>query len=188
MGTEMKMDRRRLLQLAAGLAMVPTVLKTRPVLAAPAGTGKAGDFEFLAGSWSVSHRQLKTPGGNDWETFTGTARCFSILNGVGSVEELRVPSKGWIGMGLRLLDVKQGIWSDYWVPGASGVLTTPGSTGVFENGVGTFVSDGEDDGKPVRARGVWDRITKTSCRWREGLSRDGGKTWEEGWFMDWTRA
>jgi hypothetical protein len=184
----MKMDRRRLLQLAAGFTIGQAALGPRTAFAAPAGTGRVGDFDFLAGSWNVSHRRLKTPGGKDWESFTGEATCFTILGGVGSVEELRVPARKWMGMGLRLLDVEQRIWSDYWVPAASGVLTTPGSMGVFENGVGTFLADDEDGGKPIKVRGVWDRITKTSCRWQQAVSRDAGKTWEDGWFMDWVRA
>jgi hypothetical protein len=35
---------------------------------------------------------------------------------------------------------------------------------------------------------VWDRITPKSCRWFQGVSRDGGKSWDDGWFMDWTRV
>ena len=59
--------------------------------------------------------------------------------------------------------------------------------GTFENGVGTFLADDEDNGAPIKARGVWDRITPTSCRWFQGVSRDGGTTWTDTWFMDWTR-
>ena len=68
------------------------------------------------------------------------------------------------------------------------MLTTPGTTGVFVNGVGTFIADDVDGDRPIKVRGVWDRITPKSCRWHQGLSRDGGKTWQEDWFMDWTRA
>ena len=37
-------------------------------------------------------------------------------------------------------------------------------------------------------RGVWDRITPTSCRWHQSTSKDGGKTWDYNWYMDWTRV
>jgi hypothetical protein len=60
--------------------------------------------------------------------------------------------------------------------------------GGFENGVGTWIADDTDDGAPIKVRGVWDRITPSSCRWHQAVSRDGGKTWQENWFMDWTRA
>ena len=36
--------------------------------------------------------------------------------------------------------------------------------------------------------GIWDRITPSSCRWRQGVSRDAGATWEDTWLMDWTRV
>ena len=110
------------------------------------------------------------------------------FGGVGSVEELRIPARGFSGMGLRLLDVGKQQWNDFWVNARSGVLTTPGMAGHFENGVGTFVSEDVDEGKPILVRGVWDRITPQSCRWHQAVSRDAGKTWQENWFMDWTRA
>lgn len=150
--------------------------------------GKPGDFDFLAGNWKITHRRLKTPGTTDWDEFEGEATCWTILGGVGSVEELRVPARNFAGMGLRLLDVEKRIWNDFWVNGKNGVLTTPGQTGVFENGVGTFTADDKDGDKPIKVKGVWDRITPRSCRWWQAVSWDDGKTWEENWFMDWTRA
>ena len=63
-----------------------------------------------------------------------------------------------------------------------------GVKGSFENGVGTFESDDMDGDSPTKAQGVWDRITPNSCRWYQTTSKDGGKTWEGNWFMDWVRA
>lgn len=150
--------------------------------------GKPGDFDFLAGEWRIHHRQLKNKATNEWITFEGEATCWTILKGVGSVEELRIPARGFSGMGLRLLDVDQQLWSDFWVNAKSGVLTTPGMPGGFTNGVGTFLVDDVEDGRPIVARGVWDEITPKSCRWHQGVSYDGGATWEENWWMDWRRA
>ncbi|MBN8596193.1 MAG: hypothetical protein J0L78_00820 [Planctomycetes bacterium] len=154
----------------------------------PGGNGKPGEFSFLDGNWKIKHRRLKEPHGKEWDEFEGEATCWSILGGVGSVEELRIPSRNFAGMGLRLLDVEKKIWNDFWVNGKSGVLTTPGQTGGFENGVGTFGADDKDGDKPIKVKGVWDRITPTSCRWWQAVSWDDGKTWEENWFMDWTKA
>ena len=52
----------------------------------------------------------------------------------------------------------------------------------------TGLADEVDGDTPIKVIGLWDQITKTSCRWRQGVSRDGGKTWEWNWIMDWTRA
>jgi hypothetical protein len=150
--------------------------------------GKPGDFDFLAGAWTIHHRRLKKHDGDEWDEFEGEATCWTILGGIGSVEELRIPARDFSGMGLRLLDVEKRVWSDIWVNARSGVLSTPGMTGHFFDGAGVFTADDMDGDKPVRVRGVWDRITPTSCRWRQGVSYDGGKTWRDGWLMEWTRA
>jgi hypothetical protein len=179
--------RRALLQGAAGLMMAqmtPAVTGASPAVA----EGKPGDFAFLTGEWRIAHRMLKTPTSEEWLEFKGEATCWSILGGIGHVEELRIPARDFSGMGLRLLDVEKRVWSDFWVNAKSGVLTTPGQTGGFKDGVGTFGTDDMDGDTPVKYRGVWDRITGHSHRWFQGVSRDGGKTWRDTWFMDWTRA
>jgi hypothetical protein len=89
---------------------------------------------------------------------------------------------------LRLLDVQQQLWSDFWVNARSGVLTAPGMPGSFEDGAGIFIADDMDGDRPIKVRGVWDRITPNSCRWHQAISRDDGKTWQENWFMDWVRV
>lgn len=187
------LQRRTLLKAAAaGLAVAPFVLPAGAAGNAVGGAarprGKPGEFDFLTGEWRIQHRRLQTPGGNDWDEFPGEATVWAILGGVGSVEELRIPARDFSGLGLRLLDVGKGIWSDFWVNGKSGVLTAPGQTGYFENGAGIFRADEMEDGKLIKVRGTWDRITPKSCRWHQTVSRDGGKHWEDNWFMDWTRA
>lgn len=188
------MQRRQVLQsamgtLAAGFAV--QVCSAGPpveVFLESKTEGKPGDFDFLSGEWKIKNRRLKTPGGKEWDEFDGESTCWSILKGVGSIEELRIPSRNFSGMGLRLLDVQKKVWNDFWVNAKSGVLTTPGLSGNFENGVGTFTAEEMENGKKVISKGVWDRITPNSCRWYQAGSNDGGKTWEETWFMDWTRV
>lgn len=183
-------QRRTLLQAAAGLAAVSTLgvhsMASATAANRPAATGKPGDFDFLSGNWKIKNRQLKN---GAWESFDGEATVQGILAGIASVEELRIPARNFSGMGLRLLDVDKKLWADYWVNSKSGVLAPPPTLGSFVNGVGTWDSDDKDgNDEPIIVRGVWDRITPTSCRWYQAVSRDGGKTWEENWLMDWTRA
>lgn len=194
--------RRTLLQAAAGMAIAGAVdsavaqdtaakkkEEAKPKAAEsakPKAEGKVGDFNFLAGEWRINHRRLKSPG--EWDEFKGEATCWTVLGGVASIEELRIPARNFSGMGIRLLDVEKKVWADFWINSKSGVLTPPGLAGVFENGEGIFDADDTDDGKPIKVRGIWDRITAKSCRWRQGVSRDGGKTWEYSWFMDWTKV
>jgi hypothetical protein len=146
--------------------------------------GRAGDFDFLTGEWRIHHRSIVN---GEWLEYEGEATVYGILEGVGSVEELRIPARNFGGMGLRLLDLENRVWSDFWVNARSGVLSAPGQTGSFENGVGIFVTDAEEDGRPVKYAGVWDNIGPNACRWRQASSRDGGQSWEQNWIMDWTR-
>lgn len=183
-------DRRTLLKAAAMLAAAPLVPRAAAAAAqaAPAARGKPGEFDFLTGEWRISNRRLKKAGSDDWDEFPGEATVVGILGGVCSIEELRIPARNFAGMGLRLLDAEQGVWNDFWVNAKSGVLTAPGQSGHFVDGAGVFEADDQDSGQPIKVRGVWDRITPTSCRWHQAVSRDGGKTWEGNWYMDWVRV
>ena len=147
--------------------------------------GKPGDFGFLDGRWRIRHLKRRA---DRWDRFDGEARCWSLLGGVGHVEELLIPARDFSGLGLRLLDVERRQWSDHWVNAKSGVVTTPGQTGSFENGAGLFASSYEDDGRAVLTMGIWDRIGPGVCRWRQVYSRDGGSTWLHDWVMHWRRT
>lgn len=147
--------------------------------------GKPGDFAFLTGEWRI-HNRFRENG--TWIEFPGEASVVEILGGIASVEELRIPARNFSGMGLRLFDVERKIWSDHWVNARSGVVTVPAQLGGFVDGVGTFTSEDTVDGVAWIYRGVWDRITPNSCRWFQGGSTDGGVTWDDTWFMDWTRV
>lgn len=180
-----RIDRRTIIALGTGAFMSSLITTTASAAIDPSLVGKPGDFDFLTGEWRIHNRFRE---GDKWIEFPGEATVVAILGGIASIEELRIPARNFSGMGLRLLDVDKKIWSDHWVNAKSGVVGVPGQLGVFENGVGTFLSEGEGDKGPELYRGVWDRITPKSCRWFQGVSRDGGKTWDDGWFMDWTRV
>lgn len=149
-------------------------------------TGKPGDFDFLTGEWRIENRRKKT--NNEWDEFDGEATVWGFLQGIGSLEELRIPARQFAGMGLRLLDIEKGIWNDFWVNAKSPVLTTPGLEGQFEDGVGTFTAHEQVGDSKVLVRGVWDRISRDSCRWYQSISNDNGTTWEDNWIMHWHRV
>jgi hypothetical protein len=156
-----------------------------PTLPGTLTPGRAGDFAFLDGQWQIRHLKRR---GETWDRFDGEARCWSILGGIGHVEELLIPQRDFSGLGLRMLDVAQRQWSDHWVNAKSGVVTTPGQTGSFENGAGLFASTYVDQGKTMRSMGIWDRIGVGLCRWRQVYSADDGKTWAHDWVMHWRRV
>ena len=151
----------------------------------PASVGKPGDFDFVTGEWRIHNRFRE---GETWIEFPGEATVVAILGGIASVEELRIPARGFSGMGLRLLDVEKKIWSDHWVNAKSGVVAVPGQLGVFEGGVGTFPCHPPQFPPKILYPRWLVRIALTSFRWYQGTSRDGGKSWDDSWFMDWTRV
>ena len=176
------MGRRTVLKSVAALAVGRLALGTAGAQAA--GRAATGDFAFLTGEWRIANRMLQQ---GAWIEFPGEATVHAVLAGNGSIEELRIPARNFSGLGIRLYDAAAGVWNDHWVNGQQRIVGTPQS-GTFENGVGTFISDDEDNGRPIKARGVWDRITANSCRWHQAASRDGGATWDMSWEMHWTRV
>jgi hypothetical protein len=166
---------------------VNPVLDPVPAVPSKPTPGKPGDFKFLDGEWRIKHFWRATPK-DEWISFEGEATCWSIMGGVGSVEELRIPVRDFHGMGLRLLDLEKRVWSDYWVNAKSGALGRDGQTGSFEGGAGIFIGNDTQDGKPIKAGGVWDQITANSCRWRQVVSNDDGKTWAHTWVMHWKKV
>lgn len=188
--TPTELPRRELLQLAAGLAATGALAASHahadaPAVQEPAPTGKLGDFAFLTGEWKIKNRRPKDGGIDE---FDGEATVTSILGGLVSIEELRIPSRHFSGLGLRLLDLERKLWADFWVNAKSGVLTCPPTWGSFVDGVGRWDAHEKDGETPIVVRGAWDQITPSSCRWVQAVSRDGGKSWEENWVMHWTRS
>lgn len=181
----MQLDRRAILGTVALLAMRGTAVAAATPAHPP---GKPGEFDFLQGNWNVAHRWRQTTADNFIE-FTGEARCWSILSGIASVEELRIPVRNFFGMGLRLLDREKSVWNDYWMNAQFGVLGSEGTPGYFLNGAGIFDAPGDEQGKPVIYRGIWDNIVPgVSHRWTSQISRDGGRSWHDLWLMRWARA
>ena len=197
MNPALALQRRTLLQALAAAVVLPTSTgkaiagdtKGNPATDNPSPPpGKPGDFDFLTGEWKIHHRQLQADT-NEWIEFDGEATCWSMLGGVAHVEELRIPARDFSGMGLRVLDQQTRVWSDFWVNAKSGALGGAGQPGHFIDGKGIFESREIQDGNPVIHRGVWDRIVPgRSHRWHQASSRDGGRTWDVNWEMDWRRA
>ena len=146
-----------------------------------AGTGRAiaagdlsgaHDFDFEFGDWNVHHRVKRATG--EWIEFEGTANARPILGGLGNVEDclFHRPAGDTRGVAMRTYDPASAQWAIWWVDSRTphGALDPP-VKGRFEKGVGTFYSDGEINGKPVRTRFTWSNITPTSARWEQEIGR-----------------
>ncbi len=149
------------------------------------------DFDFEFGEWHVHHRVKGPTDSHQWLEFEGTCSARSLMDGMANVEDhvFSKPTGVTRGVGLRAYDPKRAQWAIWWIDGRDpfGALDPP-VIGRFDNGVGTFYSDGTLDGNPIRTRFIWSHITPTSARWEQAYSSDAGKTWETNWIMEFRRA
>lgn len=147
------------------------------------------DFDFEFGNWRVHHR-VKRAGQAAWQEFDGTCTTRGLIDGSANVEEHTFDKADGVtrGIALRAFDLKSGLWAIWWIDGRDphGSLDPP-VKGRFENGVGTFFSDGLLAGKPVRTRFTWSHITPTSAHWEQAYSYDAGTNWDTNWVMEFKR-
>jgi hypothetical protein len=168
----------------------PRLLEENSMQAA-AVTKEAGvhDFDFLVGTWQVANRRLtmRHVGSRDWDEFPGHMTMRKVLGGLGNVDEIAFPTKGWSGLTLRLFDPQLRQWSIYWVNSRDGIMQPP-VVGTFEGGVGKFYCDDVDEGRPIRVRYIWSEIKEDSAHWEQAFSLDGGATWETNWVIELRRV
>ena len=79
-------------------------------------------------------------------------------------------------------------WSIYWADSRYSGPLEPPVVGAFSDGVGIFENDDAFNGKPIRVRYMWSRVTTDTPRWEQAFSSDGGVSWETNWINDFTRT
>ena len=155
------------------------------------GAGRASDFDFLIGRWRVRHRRLRQrlAGCTEWDEFAGRSELRTLMDGRVNVDdnELELPGAHYRAVTLRSFEPKTGQWAIWWLDGRQPHQLDVPMIGGFDGGVGTFYADDVIAGRAVRVRFLWSDITPTSCRWQQAFSPNAGKTWEDNWFMDFTR-
>ena len=166
----------------------------RPLLR-PATTSST-DFDFLMGIWRVQHRYRvrRLAACNDWIEFEGTCAARKILGGLGNSDEhdIGMPGGRYTAMSLRLWDAERERWTIHWLdsrrPGALGPPVCGGFTQRPDGPFGVFGGDDEMNGRAIRVRYIWSRITEEGARWEQAFSDDEGNSWETNWYMDFTRV
>lgn len=146
------------------------------------------DFDFLDGRWFARSRRLARPldpAADEWEAFESVHDGVRLPGGFGVADDFRIPSRpDFVGLALQLYDARTGQWQAYWY--RNGVLTAS-LAGRFADGVGVFEGPDTHEGRPIRTRYTWSRITPRSARWEQAYSADGGRSWETNWVMDYRR-
>lgn len=149
-------------------------------------------FDFLVGNWTVHHRYLcrRLAGCTDWIEFPGTSSMRKILGGFANMDDddIQLPSGRYAGVSLRTYDPEQESWSIYWLDSRFPGQIFPPVHGRFADGVGIFEGEDSHDGRAIKVRFLWSRITSASARWEQAFLPNEGGDWETNWIMDFTRA
>ena len=156
----------------------------------------SADFDFFMGIWKCRHRYRvrRLVECHDWIEFDGTCAARKILGGYGNADESEIglPGNHYRGMSLRTWDPERRLWSIYWLDSRQPAHLAPPVRGGFQETragrLGTFLGDDEFEGRPIRVRYLWSRITAGTARWEQAFSLDEGNTWETNWIMDFTRV
>ena len=186
---DLLLTRRSAIAAALAVTAAPTLFGDVAHASPPAAPH---DFDFLVGHWNVRHRRLTAHfvGSTSWEEFTGTTASTSVLGGTGNVaDNVFNRSTGIVrGLGISAMDISSGEWFSWWLNGGSLPSIDPPLRGRFFQGVGTFAGNDTLDGKPIRVRVQWSKITKNAFRWEQAYSADEGNTWEVNTTGDFRRA
>ena len=182
-----------------GLAITAAMVVTAMAIAAerqpnsPPGysltrTGTVHDFDYFQGAWSTRQRRLRARGvgSTEWEEFPATLCMRLYLDGLATVDEIYLPTKGIAGLTLRSFDLEKHQWLIHWVSSRDGKLDA-GVVGGFDGARGEFYGEDRDEGRPVKIRYTWTKLDHDHARWEQAFSYDD-RTWETNWTADFTRA
>ncbi|MEM7706182.1 MAG: hypothetical protein AAF358_11545 [Pseudomonadota bacterium] len=148
------------------------------------------DFDFLLGTWRVTHHRLvgRLTGATEWDTGYGIDIIRPAFNGLGNIGCFRRDLNGehYEGAPIRLYDPRDGLWRIYWLDTAEYRMEPP-VVGRFVEGEGEFIGDDVLREMPIKVRYRWTLITTNSATWDQSYSADEGKTWEQNSIMEFKR-
>jgi hypothetical protein len=159
------------------VSILPLALFLRPAPAAECASPGAGQLDFWVGEWDATWTEdgVKRQGRN-------TIR--RELDGCVIREEFDAhPGGQLVGGSVSVYDAKADQWQQTWVDNAGHYLMFAG--GLRE---GVMVLDRVPPPKPdMRQRMRFTDVTHDRFLWHWETSRDGGRTWETSWLIDYRR-
>ena len=149
-------------------------------------TGDVHDFDYFAGAWTLTQRELKdrSVANDDWDRFTATGCLTSYLDGMMQVGEYYLPTKG-AGVTMMTFDALKHQWAIRSMSGRTGKMDA-GVFGGFNGNTGYFYGPDMDRGRPIKVRQTWTEVDHDHARWEEAWSYDD-KTWVTNWVAEFTR-
>ena len=149
------------------------------------------EFDFLLGRWEVRNRRLveRLADSDEWDEFDSKAAARPLPAGLGNEDVFCTDyGGGFVGMSFRFYDPDTNQWAIYWADSRRPGLLDPPVIGSFSGDTGIFEGTDTFEGRPIRVRFTWSRVTSPTPRWEQAFSDDGGRTWETNWVMDFTRT
>jgi hypothetical protein len=148
------------------------------------------DFSFLVGAWDIANRRRDADG--IWQEFAATSTVEMAVDGLVQLEHYDCPDfpdRGHIkALTVRAYDPHADTWSIVWLPNYGDTPDFLPMVGRWDGDDGEFRQTiADDDGEPLDVRFRWTRFSPDHALWEQGLSSDGGATWDFGWSMDLTR-
>ena len=145
-------------------------------------------FDFMVGEWQIKNRRKR---GDAWVEFSSVNMGQRFLDGytiVDTYDAVLGDGSNFKGMTIRAYDKQADNWKIVWLDERNPPDFEP-LVGKFDpEGVGRFHADMvHPDGSVTKVRFVWDQISKTTARWQQFFSRDGGQTWDLDWVMEFSR-
>ena len=169
--------------------LLTSVAAPRAIAAQPRPEGQH-DFDFEFGRWRAHLQRLTKPLAHSttWLTYDGTSVVRPVWGGLANLGELEVDGGGKHveGLTLRVYDAKARQWRIHWANSSDGALG-PAMVGGFVNGRGEFFDQEDLDGRPIFVRFIFSGITKTTFKFEQAFSGDGGRTWETNWIANFTK-
>ena len=142
---------------------------------------EARQFDFWIGQWDVNLRMIQ-PDATWKDSVKARVQIYRILGGKAILELW--DSKTIKGFSLRYYDPAKKKWVLHLNWPGKNQANLSSLEGAFRHGRGEFFSG---RGKQVNRYTFCD-ITENSLRWDDAYSRDGGKTWNNNWIMEFSRT
>jgi hypothetical protein len=187
-----KPDRRGFIASTTMACSTALIFHSGVAKAAAARDNHQRDWQWLEGSWDVSHRRLQKRLANDthWDEFSGKSTVWLTMRGLGTIDDniLQLPGGVYRAAGIRAFDPKAGKWLIWWLDGRNPTQIDPPVLGRFNGDEGEFIGDDTLNGKPIVVRFRWHETRSKRPHWDQAFSSDGGKTWEINWTNAFTRT
>ncbi len=153
--------------------------------------GVSKDFDFWIGRWHGRNWRLRErlAGCDEWDEFESISVARRLPGGMGNQDEFRTDfAGGYVGMSFRFFDSETQQWSIYWVDSRHCGTLDPPVVGAFSGDTGVFEGPDTFEGRPIRVRYTWSRVSTGTPRWEQAFSEDDGETWETNFVSEFTRA